>query len=86
MKRKHITTASNIYATWLEAAYPLYDCDLSGPTALVLGAEATGISDYWVEQADERIIIPMAGQIDSLNVASSAAVVLFEAVRQKSLK
>ena len=72
-----------IFATWLEAARPLYACDLSGPTALVLGAEATGITPYWVEQADERIIIPMAGQVDSLNVSASAAVVLFEAVRQR---
>lgn len=72
-----------IFATWLEAAKPLYDCDLTGPTALVLGAEATGITPYWVEQADERVIIPMSGQVDSLNVSNSAAIVLFEAVRQR---
>ena len=75
-----------IFATWLEAAKPLYECDLSGPTALVLGAEATGITPFWVEQADERIIIPMTGQVDSLNVSNSAAIVMYEAVRQRGQK
>jgi len=74
----------NIMATWLEAARSLYDVDLRQALAFVLGAEATGITPYWVEQADERIIIPMSGQVDSLNVSASAAVVLFEAVRQRS--
>jgi TrmH family RNA methyltransferase len=73
-----------IMATWLEAARSLYDVDLRQPLAFVLGAEATGITPFWVEQADERIIIPMSGQVDSLNVSASAAVVLFEAVRQRS--
>ena len=72
-----------IMATWLEAATSLYTTDLRQPLAFVLGAEATGISSYWVEQADERIAIPMAGQVDSLNVSASAAIVLFEAVRQR---
>lgn len=71
-------------ATWLEAAGSLYATDLRQPLAFVLGAEAIGISEFWVEQADERIIIPMVGQVDSLNVSASAAVVLFEAVRQRS--
>ena len=71
------------FATYLEASRPLYGCDLRGSLALVLGAESTGISDFWVKQADERIIIPMAGQVDSLNVSASAAVVLFEVVRQR---
>jgi len=75
-----------IYATWLEAAKPLYECDLTGPVALVLGAEATGITPFWVTQADERIIIPMSGQVDSLNVSTSTAIVLFEAVRQRAAK
>jgi TrmH family RNA methyltransferase len=72
-----------IIATHLEAARSLYECDLTQPLAFVLGAEATGISGFWVEQADERIIIPMQGQVDSLNVSASAAVVVFEAVRQR---
>lgn len=72
-----------IMATWLEAASSLYATDLRQPLAFVLGAEATGITPFWVEQADERIIIPMVGQLDSLNVSASAAIVLFEAIRQR---
>ncbi len=75
-----------IMATWLEAASSLYATDLRQPLAFVLGAEATGISKFWVEQADERIIIPMSGQVDSLNVSASAAIVLFEAVRQRGMR
>lgn len=75
-----------IMATWLEAASSLYATDLRQPLAFVLGAEATGISKFWVEQADERIIIPMAGQVDSLNVSASAAIVLFEAIRQRGVE
>lgn len=74
-----------IYATWLEAARPLYECDLTKPLAFVLGAEATGISPFWVENAAERVIIPMTGKVDSLNVSASAAIVLFEAVRQRRM-
>ncbi len=77
------TKGIRVVATSLEASRPLYDCDLSGPVALVLGAESEGISEFWQRHADERIIIPMAGQVDSLNVSASAAVVLFEAVRQR---
>lgn len=73
----------SILATWLEAAKPLYECDLRRPVAIVLGAEATGISEFWVRQAAERIIVPMFGQVDSLNVSATAAVALFEAVRQR---
>ncbi len=73
----------SILATWLEAAKPLYECDLRRPLAIVLGAEATGISEFWIRQADERIIVPMFGQVDSLNVSATAAVALFETVRQR---
>lgn len=79
--KKHGIT---VFATYLEAAKSLYDCDLRQPSALVLGAESSGISSFWIEQADERIIIPMKGQVDSLNVSAATAAVLFEAVRQRS--
>ncbi len=72
-----------IFATWLEAARSVYSCNLNQALAFVLGAEAGGISSFWVEQAEERIIIPMSGQVDSLNVSTAAAIVLFEAVRQR---
>ncbi len=57
--------------------------DLTGPAALVIGSEQYGLSDAWLAEADQRIAIPMAGQMDSLNAATAAAVVLFEAVRQR---
>lgn len=79
LKKQGVT----IYATYLEAAKPIYQCDFTSPSALVLGAEASGISKFWVEQANQKIIIPMAGQVDSMNVSASAAIVLFEAVRQR---
>ena len=74
-----------IVATHLNAALPLHKCDLTGPVALVLGAEAKGISPFWSEQARQRIIIPMSGQVDSMNVSAAAAIVLYEAKRQRSV-
>ncbi|MDP9317832.1 MAG: RNA methyltransferase [Actinomycetota bacterium] len=60
------------------------DVDLTGGTAVVVGAEHAGVSDAWRRAADHSARIPMAGRVNSLNVATSAAVVLFEAVRQRS--
>ena len=60
-----------------------YDTDMVRPTAIVFGAEDTGLSDFWRERADAHIRIPMAGAMDSLNVSVSAAVLAFEAVRQR---
>ena len=75
-----------VFATYLEASRSLYSCDLRGPAALVMGAEATGISAFWVEKAHEKVIIPMQGKVDSMNVSASTAIFLFEAVRQRLLK
>lgn len=60
-----------------------YDRDLTRPTALVMGTESTGLSDKWRQAADAHIRIPMLGRLDSLNVSVSAAILLFEAVRQR---
>ena len=60
-----------------------YDCDMRGGTALVMGTESTGLSQQWRAAADARIRIPMLGRLDSLNVSASAAILLFEAVRQR---
>lgn len=57
---------------------------LTGPTAIVLGAEHAGLSSEWLSRADLTVGIPMLGTGDSLNVSTSAAVLLFEAVRQRS--
>src|SRR5690606_31952701 len=58
--------------------------NLQGPLALVMGSEQYGLSPLWLQQADIRLVIPMAGQADSLNVATATAIALFEAVRQRS--
>ncbi|MFA5076781.1 MAG: RNA methyltransferase [Patescibacteria group bacterium] len=57
--------------------------DLTGPVALVFGSEAHGLSGKWLEQADKKIIIPMVGDIDSLNVSVAVAVIAFEVLRQR---
>ena len=61
----------------------LYDADFRKPTALVMGAEDTGISKEVRKLCDEQLAIPLIGHIESLNVSAAAAVMLFEAVRQR---
>ena len=61
----------------------LYDADLRRPTALVMGAEETGISKEVLKLCDEQLAIPLIGRIESLNVSAAAAVMLFEVVRQR---
>ena len=63
-----------------------YETDMVRPTALVFGTEDKGLSDFWRERADAHIRIPMAGMMDSLNISVSAAILAFEAVRQRNLK
>lgn len=60
-----------------------YDSDMCGATAIVMGTEATGLTPVWREAADAHIKIPMLGHLDSLNVSVSAAILLYEAVRQR---
>lgn len=60
-----------------------YDTDMTGATALVMGTESTGLTQAWRDSADVHIKIPMLGRLDSLNVSVSAAVLLYEAVRQR---
>ncbi len=59
------------------------DIQMTGPIAIILGAEQYGLSDAWMSQADEQVRIPMLGQADSLNVAAAATILLYEAVRQR---
>ena len=60
-----------------------YDTNMTGATALVMGTESTGLTQAWRDSADAHIKIPMLGRLDSLNVSVSAAVLLYEAVRQR---
>ena len=59
------------------------ESDFTKPTAIVVGTEATGLSDAWLNSSDQNIIIPMQGEIDSMNVSVSAAILIFEAKRQR---
>ena len=61
----------------------LYDAELSGPLAIVVGAEEKGIRRLTAENCDTLVCIPMAGSVDCLNVSVATAVCLFEAVRQR---
>jgi len=62
-----------------------YDTDMRKGTALVMGTESTGLTDQWRKAATAHIRIPMLGRLDSLNVSVSAAILLFEAVRQRTV-
>jgi TrmH family RNA methyltransferase len=73
-----------IYAAALTKDALIYHIvDFRGPCAIVMGTEATGLSREWLDKSDNQIIIPMKGIADSLNVSTSAAVLVFEAVRQR---
>lgn len=73
----------SIYCTYLKASKSYHLTDYTKPSAIVMGTEATGLSEIWVKNADANIIIPMQGKIDSMNVSTAAAVVVFEAKRQR---
>ncbi len=75
----------NIYSTHLEAAIPYTSIDFKQKSAIVFGTEATGISEIWQKSSTKNIIIPMKGEADSLNVSTSSAIIVFEAVRQRNL-
>jgi TrmH family RNA methyltransferase len=70
-------------ATTPQAQKDYTDCDLTGPLAIVVGAEDRGLSQMWLDLAEERTRIPLHGKADSLNLAISAALLLYEAVRQR---
>jgi len=77
-------TGGRALATVVAAAMPLYAANLRGRVAIVIGSEGVGLSPGLLAQVDARIAIPMAQGSESLNAAAAAAVVLFEAVRQRS--
>ena len=72
-----------IYGTAAEGASPLYQTDLTGPTAIVIGNEGVGMSRIVADSCDFKVSIPMKGKISSLNASAAAAILLYEAVRQR---
>lgn len=80
LKTRHI----NIYCAALQASVHYNTQDYAQSTAIVVGTEATGLSDEWIKNATQNIIIPMQGEIDSMNVSVAAGILIFEAKRQRN--
>lgn len=79
LKKRGIT----ILTAQLQDSELYYDIDMKRATAIVMGTEATGLTNVWREAADAHIRIPMLGIVDSLNVSVSAAILMYEAVKQR---
>lgn len=71
------------FAAALTATKYYQETDFKKPSAIIMGTEADGLSDFWLINAFEQIKIPMRGKIDSLNVSTSTAILAFEAMRQR---
>jgi len=83
LKKKNVA----IYCAALKDNAKVYHTqDFTKATALVVGTEATGLSDDWLENSSQNIIIPMKGKIDSMNVSVAAGILIFEAIRQRNNK
>ena len=72
-----------IFGTAADGATPLYDADLKGPAAIVIGSEGDGMGRLVRESCDFLVSIPLKGRIQSLNASNAAAILLYEAVRQR---
>lgn len=79
LKARHI----QILTAQLQDSQPYYDTPMTQGTAIVMGTESTGLTPQWRQAADRHIRIPMLGQLDSLNVSVSTAILVYEAVRQR---
>ncbi len=80
LKKKNIA----IYSAILQQSVPYHTCDFTKPSAIVVGTEATGLSESWRKESTQNIHIPMQGSIDSLNVSVAAGILIFEAKRQRN--
>ncbi len=72
-----------ILAATPSADVPYTAADLRRPVAIAVGTEDRGLTEIWMDHADEKVLIPMRGRINSLNVSIAAALILYEAVRQR---
>lgn len=72
-----------VFGAALQASVPYHTQDYNGATAILVGTEATGLPQEWLENTHQNIVIPMQGKIDSMNVSVAAAILLFEAKRQR---
>jgi TrmH family RNA methyltransferase len=76
----------NFYSATLQNSTSYHTQNYTTPTALIVGTEATGLTELWRKKATQNIIIPMQGEIDSMNVSVAAAILIFEAKRQRGFK
>ena len=74
-----------IYAAALQASKIYHEIDFKKGSAIVMGTEATGLSEEWLENSTQNIIIPMHGEIDSMNVSVACGILIFEAKRQRTI-
>ena len=72
-----------VYGTAADGDRPLYEADLKGPAAIVIGSEGDGMGRLVAETCDFKVSIPMKGKLNSLNASAAAAILLYEAVRQR---
>ncbi len=82
LKAKNIA----IYCAALQASVAYHTQDYTNATAIVVGTEAEGLSNDWLKNATQNILIPMQGQIDSMNVSVAAGILIFETKRQRDFK
>ncbi|CAM3339459.1 TrmH family RNA methyltransferase [Zobellia roscoffensis] len=82
LKNKNI----NIYCAALSASENYVETNFKSASAIVVGTEADGLSKEWLNSSKQNVIIPMQGEIDSMNVSVSAAILIFEAKRQRDFK
>ena len=73
----------DFYCATLQDSVSYHTQDFTTPTAIVVGTEDTGLTEEWRENSTKNIIIPMQGEIDSMNVSVAAAILIFEAKRQR---
>ncbi len=79
LKKKGIKSCAAV----VEGSINYHEADYTMASAIIMGTESTGLTKIWMENADARICIPMSGRMDSLNVSTSAAIIVFEAMRQR---
>ena len=72
-----------VYGTAADGEAAMYEADLKGPAAIVIGNEGQGMSRLVGENCDQKVRIPMKGRISSLNASNAASILLYEAVRQR---
>ena len=74
-----------VYTTFMQKSVSVWECDLTRPSAVVVGTESSGLSDFW-KSVGTNVNIPMFGKVDSLNVSAAAALMMFEMARQRHAK